>query len=76
MLEEIIAREPRIEKIVIKDAKLRTFISADEGRDELVGHVYDVTYGAVKPNDNLIVIDDSIVRGTTLKYSILRILDT
>lgn len=76
MLEDIISREPRIEKIVIKDAKFRTFISADEGRDELVGHVYDVTYGAVKPTDNLIVIDDSIVRGTTLKNSILRILDT
>lgn len=76
MLEEIISQEPRIEKIVIKDAKFRTFISADEGRNELVGHVYDVTYGAVKNTDNLIVIDDSIVRGTTLKNSILRILDT
>lgn len=76
MLDDIITREPRIEKIVIKDAKFRTFISADEGREELVGHVYDVTYGAVKETDTLIVIDDSIVRGTTLKNSILRILDT
>jgi amidophosphoribosyltransferase len=68
--------EPRVEKIVIKDAKLRTFITADAGRDEMVGHVYDVTYGAVKENDTLVVIDDSIVRGTTLKRSILRILDS
>jgi len=75
-LEEIILREPRVEKIVIKDAKLRTFITSDSDRDEMVGHVYDVTYGAVKPTDNLVVIDDSIVRGTTLKRSILRILDT
>ena len=75
-LEEIILREPRVEKVVIKDAKLRTFITSDSDRDEMVGHVYDVTYGAVKPNDNLVVIDDSIVRGTTLKRSILRILDT
>ena len=74
-LDEIICREPRIEKIVIKDAKLRTFITSDSGRDGLVGHVYDVTYGAVQPTDNLVVIDDSIVRGTTLKKSILRILD-
>lgn len=66
-LDEIICREPRIEKIVIKDAKLRTFITSDSGRDGLVGHVYDVTYGAVQPTDNLVVIDDSIVRGTTLK---------
>lgn len=62
-LDEIICREPRIEKIVIKDAKLRTFITSDSGRDGLVGHVYDVTYGAVQPTDNLVVIDDSIVRG-------------
>ena len=74
-LDEIICREPRIEKIVIKDAKLRTFITSDSGRDGLVGHVYDVTYGAVQPTDYLVVIDDSIVRGTTLKKSILRILD-
>jgi len=75
-LSEIISKEPRVEKIVIKDAKFRTFISSDDGRDEMVGHVYDVTYGAVKESDNLIVIDDSIVRGTTLKKSILRILDS
>ena len=68
--------EPRVEKIVIKDAKLRTFITSDAGRDEMVGHVYDVTYGALKENDTLVVIDDSIVRGTTLKRSILRILDS
>lgn len=67
--------KPRAEKIVIKDAKLRTFITSDIDRDEMVGHVYDVTYGVVKPGDNLVVIDDSIVRGTTLKQSILRILD-
>ncbi len=75
-LEEIILMEPRVEKIVIKDAKLRTFITSDSDRDEMVGHVYDVTYGAVKKSDNLVVIDDSIVRGTTLRRSILRILDT
>ncbi len=75
-LTEIILKEPRIEKIVIKDVKLRTFITSDKERDEMAGHVYDVTYGAVKENDNLVVIDDSIVRGTTLKQSILRILDT
>jgi amidophosphoribosyltransferase len=68
--------EPRVEKVVIKDAKLRTFITADAGRDEMVGHVYDVTYGAVQESDTLVVIDDSIVRGTTLKRSILRILDS
>ena len=69
-------QEPRVEKIVIKDAKLRTFITGDAGRDELVGHVYDVTYGVLRPTDNLVVIDDSIVRGTTLRRSILRILDS
>ncbi|MGQ1910921.1 amidophosphoribosyltransferase [Marinifilum sp. RC60d5] len=75
-LQEIISVEPRVEKIAIKDVKLRTFITNDEGRDDLVGHVYDVTYGIVKnQKDNLVVIDDSIVRGTTLKQSILRILD-
>lgn len=67
---------PRVEKVVIKDAKLRTFITSDSDRDELVGHVYDVTYGVVNENENLVVIDDSIVRGTTLRKSILRILDT
>ena len=69
-------QEPRVEKIVIKDAKLRTFITGDAGRDELVGHVYDVTYGVLRSTDNLVVIDDSIVRGTTLRRSILRILDS
>ena len=66
---------PRIEKIAIKDAKLRTFITEDSNRDDLVAHVYDVTYGVVKPSDNLVVIDDSIVRGTTLQKSILKMLD-
>ena len=66
---------PRAEKIAIKDAKLRTFISSDIVRDDLVEHVYDVTYGQVRSTDNLVMIDDSIVRGTTLKKSILRILD-
>lgn len=75
-LSKVILREPRVEKIVIKDAKLRTFITSESDRDELVGHVYDVTYGALSPSDHLVVIDDSIVRGTTLKRSILRILDT
>lgn len=75
-LKTILARRNRIEKIAIKDTKLRTFISQDDGRDDLVAHVYDITYGTVKENiDNLVVIDDSIVRGTTLKKSILRILD-
>ncbi len=75
-LQKIIEVEPRIEKIAVKDVKLRTFITNDEGRDDLVKHVYDVTYGVVKNGeDNLVVIDDSIVRGTTLKKSILKILD-
>jgi amidophosphoribosyltransferase len=75
-LKEIIFQRARIEKIAIKDAKLRTFITQDDSRDDLVAHVYDITYGSVKRNqDNLVVIDDSIVRGTTLKQSILRILD-
>ncbi len=75
-LREIIYQRARIEKIAIKDAKLRTFITQDTSRDDLVAHVYDITYGSVKRNqDNLVVIDDSIVRGTTLKQSILRILD-
>lgn len=75
-LKEILAGRTRIEKIAIKDTKLRTFISQDAGRDDLVAHVYDITYGTVRENvDNLVVIDDSIVRGTTLKKSILRILD-
>ena len=72
---EILSERPRFEKIAIKDAKLRTFIADDNSRDDLVAHVYDVTYGVVKPTDNLVIIDDSIVRGTTLKMSIIRILD-
>ena len=67
--------KPRIEKIAIKDAKLRTFITEDRDRDDLVAHVYDITYGVVKTTDNLVIIDDSIVRGTTLQKSILKMLD-
>ena len=67
--------KPRIEKIAIKDAKLRTFITEDSDRDDLVAHVYDITYGVVKTTDNLVIIDDSIVRGTTLQKSILKMLD-
>jgi amidophosphoribosyltransferase len=74
-ISDIISVEPRVEKIAIKDVKMRTFIADDSSRDDLVGHVYDVTYGVVKKSDTLVVIDDSIVRGTTLKKSILRILD-
>ena len=75
-LEEIISLEPRVEKIAIKDVKLRTFIADDASRDDLVAHVYDVTYGVIRENqDTLVIIDDSIVRGTTLKNSILKILD-
>lgn len=75
MVTEILSERPRFEKIAIKDVKLRTFIADDNSRDDLVEHVYDVTYGVVKPTDNLVIIDDSIVRGTTLKKSIIRILD-
>jgi len=74
-IAEIMKISPRAEKIAIKDAKLRTFITSDQVRDDLVAHVYDITYGTVKPSDNLVMIDDSIVRGTTLKQSIIRILD-
>ncbi|MCK5907475.1 MAG: amidophosphoribosyltransferase, partial [Flavobacteriales bacterium] len=74
-LEEIMSMTPRVEKIAVKDAKLRTFITEDDSRDDLVAHVYDITYGSVKKDDNLVIIDDSIVRGTTLKQSIIRILD-
>ena len=74
-LEQIQAHKVRTEKIAIKDVKLRTFITDDNSRDDLVAHVYDVTYGVVKPTDNLVIIDDSIVRGTTLKKSILKMLD-
>ena len=74
-VREILSERPRFEKIAIKDAKLRTFIADDNSRDDLVEHVYDITYGVVKPSDNLVIIDDSIVRGTTLKKSIIKILD-
>ncbi len=74
-LNEILNVRPRIEKVAIKDAKLRTFITQDSSRDDLVAHVYDISYGSVKETDHLVIIDDSIVRGTTLKKSILRMLD-
>jgi amidophosphoribosyltransferase len=74
-LEEILSVKIRTEKIAIKDAKLRTFITEDSSRDDLVAHVYDVTYGVILPTDNLVIIDDSIVRGTTLKKSILKMMD-
>jgi amidophosphoribosyltransferase len=75
-IKRIISFEPRVEKIAIKDVKLRTFIADDASREDLVAHVYDVTYGIINNNvDTLVIIDDSIVRGTTLKNSILRILD-
>lgn len=74
-LHEILQMRPRMEKIAVKDAKLRTFITQDESRDDMVAHVYDITYGTVVPDtDHLVVLDDSIVRGTTLKQSIIRIL--
>ncbi len=75
-LDEIFRIGPRIEKLAVKDIKLRTFITQDKDRDDLAAHVYDVTYGLVNNGvDNIVVIDDSIVRGTTLKQSIIRILD-
>ncbi|MFW6326723.1 MAG: amidophosphoribosyltransferase [Bacteroidota bacterium] len=75
-VDRIVNIKPRIEKVAIKDIKLRTFISEDKGRNDLVAHVYDVTYGTIRRGiDNLVIIDDSIVRGTTLKHSIIRILD-
>lgn len=75
-IEEIMKLKPRAEKVAVKDIKLRTFITQDNDREDLVAHVYDVTYGVVSPGvDNLVVIDDSIVRGTTLRRSIIRILD-
>jgi amidophosphoribosyltransferase len=74
-VKEILSERPRIEKIAIKDVKLRTFITEDSSRDDLVAHVYDVTYGVIKPTDNLVIIDDSIVRGTTLKKSIIKMMD-
>ncbi len=72
---DILSERPRIEKIAIKDVKLRTFITEDSSRDDLVAHVYDITYGVIQPEDNLVIIDDSIVRGTTLKKSILKMMD-
>ena len=74
-LKELLSVKIRTEKIAIKDAKLRTFITEDSSRDDLVAHVYDVTYGVVKPTDSLVIIDDSIVRGTTLKQSIIKMMD-
>lgn len=74
-LQELLSVKIRTEKIAIKDAKLRTFITEDSSRDDLVAHVYDVTYGVIKPEDNLVIIDDSIVRGTTLKMSIIKMMD-
>ncbi len=75
-LDEIFAIKPRVEQVAVKDAKLRTFITQDTDRDYLVGHIYDITYGSIRKGvDNLVVLDDSIVRGTTLKHSIIRILD-
>jgi amidophosphoribosyltransferase len=74
-LEELLKVKIRTEKIAIKDAKLRTFITEDSSRDDLVAHVYDVTYGVIKPEDSLVIIDDSIVRGTTLKMSIIKMMD-
>ena len=70
----ILSQKVRTEKVAIKDVKLRTFITEDSSRDDLVAHVYDITYGSVQKGDNLVIIDDSIVRGTTLKKSILSIL--
>ena len=72
---QVLSAHTRVEKIAIKDVKLRTFITEDSSRDDLVAHVYDITYGVIKPEDNLVIIDDSIVRGTTLKKSILKMLD-
>ncbi len=75
-VEKIINARPRAEKIAVKDVKLRTFITGDKSRDDLVEHVYDITYGVIRRGiDNLVVIDDSVVRGTTLKRSIIKILD-
>jgi amidophosphoribosyltransferase len=74
-LEKLLSVKIRTEKVAIKDAKLRTFITEDSTRDDLVAHVYDVTYGVIKPTDNLVIIDDSIVRGTTLKMSFIKMMD-
>ena len=74
-ITNILSVRPRIEKIAVKDVKLRTFITEDDSRDDLVEHVYDITYGVIKAEDTIVIIDDSIVRGTTLKKSILKMLD-
>ncbi|WP_339605869.1 amidophosphoribosyltransferase [uncultured Roseivirga sp.] len=75
-VEELLSFQPRVEKLVIKDAKLRTFIASDESRDQLVASVYDTTYEVIRKNvDTIVVVDDSIVRGTTLEKSILKMLD-
>ena len=74
-IKEILLKRIRREKVAIKDIKLRTFIAEGNTRDDLAAHVYDITYGSINPGDNLVVIDDSIVRGTTLRQSIIRILD-
>jgi amidophosphoribosyltransferase len=75
-IDAILAFRPRTEKVAVKDVKLRTFITEDAARKDMVAHVYDITYGSIRAGlDNLVVIDDSIVRGTTLRESILRILD-
>ena len=74
-LQELLSVKIRTEKVAIKDATLRTFITEDATRDDLVAHIYDVTYGVIKPSDNLVIIDDSIVRGTTLKMSIIKMMD-
>lgn len=74
-LQEILSVKLRSEKIAIKDVKLRTFITEDSSRDDMVAHVYDVTYGVIQPTDNLVIIDDSIVRGTTLQKSIIKMMD-
>ncbi|WP_258543514.1 class II glutamine amidotransferase [Parvicella tangerina] len=75
-IKDILAMRTRVDKIMVKDAKLRTFITQDDARDDMVAHVYDITYGSIKRNeDNIVVLDDSIVRGTTLRQSVLRILD-
>ncbi len=72
---QLLNSTPRTEKVILKDVKLRTFITEDSSRDDLVAHVYDITYKTVRADDNLVILDDSIVRGTTLKKSILKMLD-
>lgn len=75
-IANILSVRTRAEKVMVKDAKLRTFITQDDARDDMVAHIYDITYGSVnRGTDNLVILDDSIVRGTTLKQSVIRILD-